>query len=153
MPDAEFKDIKNKDPFTAYAIVQDTSAATTANYGVFFTAMFPCEFLAAAEAHKTAGTDGSAVTLNIEKLTTGQALGAGVNLLSTAFNLKSTANTPQFAPSSSNLLTSTVLDRVLAKGDRLALRPSGTLTTVAHVSVTAFIKPTSKGHYALPPVI
>ena len=144
----ESKLLFNKDPFCVPVTIQDTSAATAANYGVFFTASFPCEVMAASESHKTAGSDGGAVTVNLEKLTTGQALDAGITLLSTAFNLKGTASTPVHVPSSSYLFVVSTA-RELARGDRLALKDVGTMTAVAQVNVTCFLKPLGKGHYGV----
>ena len=150
MPDyaTEVKTLFNKDPFCVPITIQDTDAATAANYGVFFTASFPCEVMAISESHKTAGSDGGAVTVNVEKLTSGQALDAGVTLLSTAFNLKATANTPAHVPSSSySFVFGTA--RQLDRGHRLALKDAGTLTAVAHLNVTCFLKPLGKGHYGI----
>lgn len=121
--------------FTVSVVVQDTSAATAANYGVFFIAPFSCEIIEAWESHKTAGSDASAVTLDIEKLTTGQALDAGVSTLGGTFNLKGTANTP-----ARQKATTTDLNRALKPVDRLALKDSGTLTAVAHVCVTVLLR-------------
>ena len=110
-----------------------TSAATAANYDVIDNIPFPIQIIAIYESHTTAGTDGSAVTLNIEKLTGTQALDAGAILLSTAFDLKGTINTVN-----TGTLTSTRSDLILSKGDRLALKDSGTLTDVAGVCVTIY---------------
>lgn len=109
-------------------VIQDTSAATAANYGVFWTAPFPCYVVGFTETHKTAGSDAGAVTLQLEKLNSGEALDAGDTLLSTALSLKTTANTPQ-----EGTLVTTIATRQLATGDRLALKDAGTLTAVAHV--------------------
>jgi hypothetical protein len=124
---------------TAYslitAVVPDTSAATAANYGVFFIAPYACEVIEAWESHKTAGSDGSAVTLTVEKLTGGQALDAGSAVLSGTWNLKGTANDPNRLRNVSSFSA-----RHLNAGDRLALKDAGTLTAVAHVCVTILIK-------------
>lgn len=110
--------------------LEGTSAATATNYGVFFIAPFPCTISGVREAHQTAGTDGGAVTLNLEKLTGTQALNSGITLLSTAINLKGTINTVLNAS-----LSSIPSDLNLAVGDRIALKDTGTLTTVAGVSL------------------
>lgn len=109
-------------------VIPDTSAATAANYGVFFTATRSCRLISVKERHKTAGTDGSAVTLQIERLTSGTALDAGTELLTSALSLKATADTTQ----SGTLIQA----RYLTEGDSLALKDAGTLTNVAHVEVT-----------------
>lgn len=133
----DFKTKQAINTHVAYPVVvnlQNTDAATAANYDVFFTADYPCEVVSVSETHRVLGTDGGAVTLNIEKLTSGQALDAGTAIISTALSLKTTINTPQFG-----ILVSTGA-RVLAKGDRLALVDSGTLTAVAGLTVTVYIK-------------
>lgn len=106
----------------------DTMSATAANYGVFFIATRPCKIISIKEQHKVAGTNASAVTLQIERLTSGTALDAGTELLVTSFNLKATANTTQ----SSNLIQASALNT----GDALALKDAGTLTDVSGVVVT-----------------
>lgn len=121
--------------FCVSTVVQDTSAATAANYGVFFTAPFACELMEAWETHKTLGTNGSAVTLALEKLEAGEALGSGVDMLDSTFNLKGTINTPQRVRS-----TTTRVNRVLSPGERVALKDTGTLTDVAHVQVTLLFR-------------
>lgn len=111
--------------------IYGTDAATATNYGVFFIAPFACTLLSVKEVHSTAGTNGSAVTLNIEKLTGIQAPNAGVIMLSTELSLKATANTVQ-----NGALTLTVANKNLAIGDRLCMKDTGTLTAVADVCVT-----------------
>lgn len=110
-----------------------TEAATSGNYGVFFIADLACAVVGFQEAHATAGSDGGAVTLQLEKLTSGVAAGSGTNLLSTALSLKATANTVQTASLVATRVT------VLNKGDRLALKRSGTLTSVNTVSTVTYI--------------
>jgi len=105
-----------------------TTAQTATNYALIFTATFPCSVFAVSETHSAAGTDASAVTLQIERLTGTQALAAGTVLLNTAINLKGTADTAQRA----NLINQTGLKI----GDRLALRVAGVLTSLSGVQVT-----------------
>jgi len=106
-------------------------AATNTNYGVFWIAPFNCTVTGVTEVHQTLGTDGSAVTLQIEKLTGTEALDAGVaTLTSTGFDLKATINTIQ-----TGTLTATLADRRLVKDDRLAMDDNGTLTAVANVTI------------------
>lgn len=125
----------NLDFWSIPVVVPGTSAATAGNYGTFFVAPFPCEVYEAWETHKTAGTDPGAVTLAVEKLTPGQALGAGVEVLSTTFNLKSTADECTRVKAST-----TTTSRFLNPGDRLALKDTGTLTAVEHVVVTVLVR-------------
>ncbi len=98
---------------------------------MFFIAPFPCVVLSARESHGTLGTDGSAVGLNIEKLTGTEALGSGANVLSADFNLKSAINTVQ-----QGAISKTIANTNLKKNDRLALKDVGTLTAVADVAIT-----------------
>lgn len=109
-------------------------AAGTLDDRVFFVAPFDCIITNASETHTALGTDGSAVTLQIEKLLTGVAPGSGTVLLSNntnaGFNLKGTINTPQHAGFKAGV------SRRLKKGDRLATKKAGTATAVAGVVVT-----------------
>lgn len=110
--------------------IYGADAATAGNYGVFWIAPFECVVSEIREVHQTAGTDTGAVTLQIEKLTGTQALDGGVELLAEAFDLKGTANTVN-----TGTLTTTLADRNLNRGDRLAMKDSGVLTSVNNVTV------------------
>lgn len=121
--------------FTVMVNIEDTRAATAANYGSFFIAPFSCEVIEVWESHRVLGTDAGAVTLDIEKLTSGQALDGGVSVLGSTFNLKATINTPQRAKAST-----TAIQRFLKSGDRLALDDTGVLTAVADVVVTVLLR-------------
>lgn len=112
-------------------VLPGTSAATAGNYGVIFIAPYPCTFIGATEVHAVLGTDGSAVTLQIEKLTGTTASGSGTSLLATGFNLKGTINTVQTA----QLAAITRPSFNLVKGDRLGLKLTGTPTSVSQVCV------------------
>jgi len=118
----------------------DPGASTTVDYivmrpaggyGVFFTAFYPLVITRVSETHAVAGTDGGAVTLDVEKLTATQASGAGTSVLDSTFNLKSTADTPVFG-----LPSKTVASKNLFRGDRLGLVATGTLTSLEDVVVT-----------------
>lgn len=91
------------------------------------------------EVHSTAGSDASAVSLQLTKDTGTQAPGAGVDLLTNntnvGFNMKGTANTVQ-----NGTLTATTADLVFVAGDRLSLDFAGTLTALAGVNVTVNFK-------------
>jgi hypothetical protein len=123
----------------------DTQPQTAANYGIFFIARHPCEVLFISEVHGTAGTDAGAVTLQVEKLTGTTAKGAGTNILATTINLKGTSNTVQTREITGLVRTGGVVS--LRKGDRLALKSSGTLTDLKDVQVTVYLKPSGKGDY------
>lgn len=112
------------------AIIQGTSAATDTNYGTFFIVPSSCYVNAVYEVHGTAGSDGGAVTLTVEKLTGTQAKGSGTSVLNTTVNLKATKDTVQIPQISTNKNAVN-----LATGDRLSLLTTGTLTAVAQVCV------------------
>lgn len=109
--------------------LEGTAPATSANYGVFFIATRPCVIIAISEAHTVIGSDAGAVTVTLERLTSGVALDSGTVLLATAFDLKATVNVEHRG----------VLARIpvgLSRGDRLALKDAGVLTAVAGLVVT-----------------
>lgn len=110
--------------------IQGIQAATATNYGVFLIVPAACLVTKIQEVHMTLGTDGGAVSLNIEKLTGTQALDAGSALLSTAFDLKASINVVR-----TGTLTTTSSVRSLARGDRLSMKDAGTLTAVANCTV------------------
>jgi len=110
--------------------VQGTGAATAANYGVFYIVPVACTISVVQEVHQTAGTNGGAVTVGLEKLTGTTAAGSGDDVLENELSLKSTINTTQ-----TGTLSSTFINRSLVAGDRLALKDTGTLTDVAGVTV------------------
>lgn len=147
----KWEDIVSKDGMYITSVIPSTSAATATNYGVFFTARWSTEVQAIIETHDVAGSDLGAVTLQVERLKPGVAPGAGEVLLTTAFDLKSTANTPvtksKFDFSRTRSTVDGLLPRQLEPGDRLALRTSGTLTAVDQVSVTLYITHIGKGDY------
>ena len=139
----EFADIQNKDGNEITVSLPGTLSATATNYGVFFIANRPIEITKIKEVHNTAGSDGSAVTLQIEKLTGTTALDSGSTILNTAFNLKGTANTVVSYQGYKDL----TINRQLVEGDRLALKDAGTLTNVAGVCVTIYYKYLGNGQY------
>lgn len=122
--------------FTVDHVLPGALPATAANHGPFFIAPFACQVVAISEVHTTAGSDGSAVTLDVEKLTGTQAPGAGVACLgATKVNLKGTANTVQ-----SPALSGTTANLQLAAGDRLSLLLSGTPTALAGLAAQVVLK-------------
>lgn len=124
-----FSDIDRKELIIPWTIV-DTAAATAANYNVFYISTFPAIVNLFREVHTSAGSAGGAVTVQLEKLSSTTAPGSGVSVLSAGVSLKASANTVQ-----KGSLTTTLANVNLAVGDRLALKSSGTLTSVANVSV------------------
>ena len=113
-----------------YAKIPGTSAATAVNYGVIFMALNPCFVRAVYEFHETKGTDAGSVGLNVEKLTGTTAPDSGTTILTSNLDLKGNNNTEQ-----QGALVVSRSTRTLAKGDRLCLKDSGTLTAVAGVIV------------------
>lgn len=126
-----YSDIFQRKIWVHHTVV-GADAATAANYAVFFIAPFACVLNEFRVVFQTAGTDAGAVTLDLEKLTGTQALDAGVSMLASTINLKGAINTVNTAT-----ITTTGANRSIARGDRIALDDSGTLTSCANVSVTA----------------
>lgn len=124
-----FADVYQKKVYLQWSI-PGIQAATATNYGVFWIAPVACYVSNFYEVHQTAGTDGGAVTVTLEKLTGTTAPDSGSVVLGTALSLKATANTVQ-----TGTLTTTLANKTLAKGDRLCLKDSGVLTSVANVTV------------------
>jgi hypothetical protein len=95
----------------------------------FFIAPAACKVVSAYERHVTVA--GQAGTLTIEKLTTGEAPGAGDVVLAAAFNLVSTANTPVSAAA-----VATGVEELVA-GDALCLKlASGNAASYALGTIT-----------------
>lgn len=128
----------------SFAIGANGSIGTT----TFFIADRVYYIQSISEVHKTAGTNGSAVTAVITHEKGNTASGSGSTVMTTTFDLKGTANTVQTATLNGqlNLSSDTVL--VLQPGDRLSFVPTGTLTTLAGVVVTVVLTPGSKSELA-----
>ena len=133
-----FENIGNKDGFYVYHTVID--GATAGNYSVIFNVIKPCEVVEVSESHTTAGSVDS--TLNIERLSGAEALDTGDEILKTAFDTTSTANTVVSKKGYNDLQ-----NRTLKTGDRIALKDAGTLTALVGVCVTIYLKPLGKGDY------
>lgn len=127
--------IKDLLVFPITVSLPDTMSATAANYGVFFTnhSKYNWEVLDITESHTTAGS--STPTLQIERLQGTESPNSGDLLLETAFNLAGTANTVQYGT-----MTSAMALRILQAGDRLCLKDIGTLTAVAGVQATIYLR-------------
>lgn len=135
------EDTINKDYIPISVKVHGADAATAGNYGKFFIARRPYMVMEISEVHATAGSDGGAVELNIERLQGTEALNAGDEIIKTDFDLKGTANTVQTKK------TTDLQNRTLKVGDRLALKDTGTLTAVNDVCVTVYLRPIGRGDY------
>lgn len=114
----------------------EASLVTTAEFSAFFVADRNYRVYGAMERHSVAGSDAGAVTLTAVKCTSGTTKANGVNVLTTTFDLKSTADTPVWLGP-----TATAADRVLIPGDALVMRSSGTLTAVIDTTVSVFLLP------------
>lgn len=124
-----YVNIQDKMLYVAHT-VYGTDAATATNYGVFYIVPVACTVTGIQEVHETAGSDGGTVTVGVEKLTGTEAPGSGGSVLESELSLKATANTVQ-----TGVLSSTLSNRSLKAGDRLAIEDTGTLTAVANVTV------------------
>jgi hypothetical protein len=82
------------------------------------------QLISVAEVHSVAG--GAGATAAIMKCTGTQAASAGVNMLTAAFDLTTTANT-----NVSGTLSATAANTALAVGDRINIDFSGTITPLA----------------------
>lgn len=102
--------------------------------GSIFIANRPYRLLSATEVHATAGTDGSAVNMQVTIDRATDAPGAGSDLLSNnasaGFDMKGTANTPQVGTFANTGLNYMYL------GDRVSVDFAGVLTTLAGVELT-----------------
>jgi hypothetical protein len=114
-------------------IVIVNGAATTTNYSTCFIADRPYVVIQAQEIHAVASS-GGATTLAITKDTGTGAPASGTNVLSSTFDLAATANTLQ----SLNAVTTGVA--TLNVGDRLALKLTGTPTSMTNVTVTIALR-------------
>jgi hypothetical protein len=110
------------------------SAGETIVDTMFFLALNACKVLAVSMVQDVAGSDGSAVNLQVVKDTGTAAPGAGTDLLTNnagaGFNLKAAARTPQ-----AGTLVASAASLTLAAGDRLSVDVAGTPTSVAGVLV------------------
>lgn len=105
---------------------------TAGNYSSFFIVPYPIT-ISQIQAVYTV-TNGGALTLYVEKLTGTNAPGSGTSVQTGTFNLNTTANTNQTA-----VLTPTIGVIQLATGDRLGLVKTGTLTSIANLTVTLIL--------------
>ena len=115
----------------ATGVAHEASLVASADFAAFFVADRQYRVLGARERHSVAGSDGGAVTLTVVKMTSGTAKASGVNILTTTFSLKSTADTPVWLGPST-----TVADTRIVPGDALGMLSTGTLTAVIDTSVT-----------------
>lgn len=113
---------------TMHVQLKNAEPATAANYEVFAIMPFNGYIEEVWETHRVASTSG---TVNIEILSSTQALDGGKTALSSALSTAGAADTPQ-----RGTLSTTLSDRQFNRGDRLALKDAGTLTNSAGLLVT-----------------
>lgn len=130
----DFRDLSKRKLYIHHTIYGN-DARTQANYGVFWIAPFECTITEIREVHQTAEATAATAELQIEKLTGTQALDAGVACLSTAFNLKGTANTVN-----TGTLTTTLANLRLSRGNRLAMDDNFSAAGTELVNVTVIIE-------------
>ena len=112
------------------------SAASAVDQNVFV-ADRAYQVVSITEVHAAAGTDGSAVTLDVKKCTGSQAPSAGTSMFfAGAINLKATANSV-----TSMSLTGTTATLQLAAENRIAFDITGTPTSYAGGVVTIVLRP------------
>lgn len=108
-----------------------TPAATDVT---IFVAPRAMRVVSAYEVHSVAA--GGASTLQLVKDTGTDAPGAGTDLLTTAWDLNGTANTPQ-----AGALTTVAATKTLAAGNRLSLDYANTIQSTAGLVVTVCLQP------------
>lgn len=123
------------------------AALLTAPDVALFIADTNYELVEAAEIHETLGTDGGAVSLDLFKATGTQAVGSGVTMLASVFNLKATVNTVVRKNLSNGGLTTTGANRRVAAGNRVGLDFQGTMTAVTGVNATVVLRRMNRPSY------
>lgn len=140
MEEIYYEDISNKIGVVITRDYPSTDAQTATNFGYIFTTPFPCEVLSVIEKHDIAGT--VSPVLDVLKVPNGTTLGSGISILATTFDLTSTADT---AVMKQGLTLNT--NRSLSPLDSIALKMTGTLTTLEGVVVTLYLKPLGRGEF------
>jgi hypothetical protein len=113
---------KSRAPYV-FVVTSELLAASVDKH--VFSATRPTKVVAVTKNQTAVGTDGSAVTLDIKKCTSGTAPASGTSVLASTLDLKSTVNVPV-----NGTLSATDGNRILQAGETLALDFTGTLTAV-----------------------
>lgn len=122
----DFRDIFKKKLYVHHNLV-GTAPATAGNFGAFWIAPFDCTIT---EIRVVWGTASSGTaTIDFEKLTGTTAAGSGSVMLAATVDATATANTI-----TTPVLTATLANLQIARGDRIAIKNGGTLTALANVS-------------------
>jgi hypothetical protein len=101
------------------------------------------ELVYAAESHITAGSDGSAVSLDVLKASSGTAVTGGTSLLASTFDLKSTVNTPVIKKVANGGLAARPT-RYINSGQQVGLNFAGTLTAYVGGALTLVFIPVTR---------
>ena len=141
-PEIDTRDTFQKDARIILHSLDGIQPATGANYGHFYTALRKEEVMEVSVVWQVKGSDGGAVTLDMERLQGTEALDTEDTLFASTVNLTGDANVVNFPA-----LTETKANRVLSRGDRLALKDTGTLTALVGLQITVKLKPVGKGNY------
>jgi len=116
-------------------VIQDYQASSIADKVIGIVPV-KCELIAVKEVHGTKGSDGSAVTLSVERLQGTETSENGDAVVNATINLKGTANTVQ-----SGTIVKTSNIHQFAAGDRVGLNVTGTSTAVATMNVVCLFRP------------
>ena len=98
------------------------------------------KLIAVKEVHGAAGTDGSAVTLSIERLQGTETSGNGDAVVNATINLKGTADTVQ-----SGTIVKTSNIHIFEEGDRVGINIAGTTTDLATMNAVCYFMPFNDG--------
>lgn len=148
-----WENIIRKEGLILTEVLRDTQPQTAANYTVFFTFYHPLELIAAYATWGTAATGGGSGALQLEKLTGTTAKGSGDTILTTAWDLTATANTPvlksgtDFNSAAPTVATDGLARTQFTAGERIALKSSGTITALKDLTVSLYFRGLNKGHY------
>ena len=134
---ASFRDIALDAPVYVNFIIPENAGAVDS---AIFTSDGYYELLEAREVHTTAGSDGSAVTLDVVKAASGTAFGSGTSMLASTFNLKATAATPVSKTITNGGISATRSSRLIQTGDTIYVNFAGTLTAYVGGVLTLALK-------------
>lgn len=119
-----------------------TSAATSGNYDVFVPAFSTgVEILEVSVRFSAASSSG---TLQINRVPDGTAAASGSAILATTISTAGATNTTVTRTAFNAELTN---ERVINRGDGLAIVSSGTLTGLQNLSIAIYYRPLGRGDY------
>jgi len=119
-----------------------TSAATSGNYDVFVPAFtIGVEILSVSVRFSAASSSG---TLQINRVPDGTSAASGSAILATTISTAGATNTTVTRTAFNAELTN---ERVINRGDGLAIVSSGTLTGLQNLSIAIYYRPLGRGDY------